>query len=663
MRHSVKSAPPPNGDVREFVMSDDSVDRAGDVIEQSGWDLSTFQQKDKFNPIALFNHRPDYVIGSWADVRVEGNRLIGRFMPAAPGTSEIADSVRKLIEQGILRATSVGFEPKEQEPLNEKANAVYGPFRFKRQSLLECSVVSVPANPQAVAVARSLNISNETISRVFGEHAEARRRDWTATGEHAVSKSINGRPRTMNANITPSQRIEYTQHELNDRRDRLAELNGAEVFDVDAAEKLNSEIDGFERALSVMKAAEARMGLTATTAMTSYTPPASNLKVIAPAVTSPAINRKPLGQPEINGLDLWSRCAAIGVVAHAMRVHPDLVREQVFGNDEITKAGFNLATKAASAAATTTVTGWAAELVQPTFAEMMPTLLPESVYGPLSAKGLRLTFGRFGAINIPTRAITPTIAGSFVGEGQPIPVRQGLFTTQQLLPKAMKVISTWTREMDIHSIPQISALIREAIQQDTSVAIDSILLDTGAKTSVRPAGLRNGISGLTPTAGGGFTALVGDLKALIGAVNTATNNNLRNPVWLMNPVQKVSIGFIQPTTATPLFPFASQVENDMLLGYPIIDSGTVPAGTVIFMDAADYVSATDDSPKFDVSDSATLHMEDTTPLNIGTAGSPATVAAPSQSMFQTDCIALRMVLPMDWLMRRASLAWVAAVTW
>ena len=92
-------------------------------------------------------------------------------------------------------------------------------------------------------------------------------------------------------------------------------------------------------------------------------------------------------------------------------------------------------------------------------------------------------------------------------------------------------------------------------------------------------------------------------------------------------------------------------------------SGTVTAATIIFLDAADYVSATDDSPRFEVSDTATLHMEDTTPLNIGTAGSPATVAAPSQSMFQTDCLALRMILPMDWLMRRAALAWVAAVTW
>jgi hypothetical protein len=612
------------------------------------------------------------VIGSWADVRVQGNRLIGRFMPLQPGTSELADSVRKMIEQNVLRATSVGFEPKEQEPLNDKASPVYGPFRFKRQALLECSIVSVPANPNAVAIARSLKIPDRILSLTFGEQAEPGQEKLVPIGKHAVMKDhIKGH--TTMTTITPSQRIEHTQHELNDRRDQLAALNGAEVFDVDTAEKLNTEIDGFERALSVMKAAETRMGLSTgistSTAMATYTPPASyasgnNLKVVAPStITAPAINRRPLGQPEVNGLDLWSRCAAIGVVAHAMRMHPEMVLEKVFGNDEITKAGFSLATKAASAAANTTVTGWAAELVQPTFAEMMPTLFPESVYGPLSPMGLRLTFGRYGAINIPTRAITPTIAGSFVGEGQPIPVRQGLFTTQQLLPKNMKVISTWTREMDLHSIPQVSALIREAIQQDTSVAIDSVLLDTNAKTTVRPAGLRNGISGLTATTGGGFAALVGDLKQLIGAVNTATNNNLRNPVWLMNPVQKVSIGFVQPTSATPLFPFAAQMENDMLLGYPVIDSGTVPAGVVIFMDAADFVSATDDTPKFDVSDSATLHMEDTTPLNIGTAGSPATVAAPSQSMFQTDCIALRMVLPMDWLMRRASLAWTSAVTW
>ena len=96
----------------------------------------------------------------------------------------------------------------------------------------------------------------------------------------------------------------------------------------------------------------------------------------------------------------------------------------------------------------------------------------------------------------------------------------------------------------------------------------------------------------------------------------------------------------------------------------MIQSCTVPAGTVIAIDAADYISIEGDSPRFEVSDQAMLHMEDTNPLHIGTAGTPATVAAPVQSMFQTDCIALKMVLPMNWAMARTGvIAWMAAVTW
>jgi hypothetical protein len=57
-------------------------------------------------------------------------------------------------------------------------------------------------------------------------------------------------------------------------------------------------------------------------------------------------------------------------------------------------------------------------------------------------------------------------------------------------------------------------------------------------------------------------------------------------------------------------------------------------------------------------------MEDTTPLNIGTAGSPATVAAPTQSMFQTAQIAVRMLANVTWAMRRAGMVqYMTGVNW
>jgi HK97 family phage major capsid protein len=275
---------------------------------------------------------------------------------------------------------------------------------------------------------------------------------------------------------------------------------------------------------------------------------------------------------------------------------------------------------------------------------------------------LRLNFGRAGVISVPTRAATPTIAGSFVAEGAPIPVRQGAFTSQSFTPKKMAVISTFTREISEHSTPAIEGLIRDAMQEDTTVALDTVLLDTTAASSVRPAGIRNGVSGLTATTGGGFDAVVGDLKAFVAALITASNGNLRQPVWIMNEIQALALATTQNNGGD--FPFAAEINNNRFQGYPVIMSSTVTAGMVILVDAADFVAIEGGAPRFDVSDQATIHMEDTTPLAIGTAGTPTVVAAPVRSMFQTDSVALRMIMDINWGLRRAGVvAWATGVTW
>ena len=64
-------------------------------------------------------------------------------------------------------------------------------------------------------------------------------------------------------------------------------------------------------------------------------------------------------------------------------------REKVYGDDEATKVVCDLTLKAASAPAMTTVAGWAAELVQQIVTDLMPTLLPSSVYPSLSSMGLQ----------------------------------------------------------------------------------------------------------------------------------------------------------------------------------------------------------------------------------------------------------------------------------
>jgi len=637
----------------EFILSDATPDRMGDVIEPDGWDLNNFRK----NPIALFNHKADFPIGRWIRLRTENGALRSHLHLAPKGTSARIDEIRALVDAGILRAVSVGFLPIKSEPLTKGGG---GGLRFRQTELVECSLVSIPANPNALAIAKSLNISRDTVAMVFagkGNTRDQRNERRGFNGGQAESPPVR-----KNRIMSPlTKRIEDTQQRIVRWQDELAkhldEIDDENVTDEDLAttQDYNKKIATQQAALKLLIESEAA------NAKTSGDDDGNTRTVI-----SKSGERRPftLAAKKIEPLEFLVRAGTVRALARSLNQPVDAVRQMVYGDDEATKVICDLTLKAASAPAMTTVVGWAAELVQQINADLMPSLLPSSVYPKLSSMGLKLTFGRNGRISVPTRAATPTVSGSFVGEGAPIPVRQAAFTSTLMTPKKMAVITTWTREMDEHSVPAIEGLLRNAITEDTAISIDTILLDANPATTIRPAGLRNGVVGLTPTAGGGFNALVGDIKGLTGSVLTATNGNIRSLVFIMNPQQALSIGFIQPPVPGGIFPFAAEISNNRLMGYAVIQSGTVPLGTVICMDAADYVSVTGDTPRFEISDQATLHMEDTAPQHIGAAGTPAVVAAPAVSMFQTDSMALRLILPMNWAVRRAGVvAWVAGVTW
>lgn len=143
----------------EFCMSDQTRDRHGDEIVASGWDLAEFKR----NPIALANHDPSFVIGKWTNIRVEGGRLLGHLQLAPEGTSQRIDEVSKLVRAGFLKSCSVGFIPIDYEELPS------GGRRYKKQRLIECSVVSTPSNPSALTTekARKLGVSETVIQRIL----------------------------------------------------------------------------------------------------------------------------------------------------------------------------------------------------------------------------------------------------------------------------------------------------------------------------------------------------------------------------------------------------------------------------------------------------------------------------------------------------------------
>ena len=147
----------------EFCASDESVDSYGDVVRADGWELTRYKK----NPIVLFQHQNSVPVGISTRVWQDGKKLMARIKLAAEGTSPFIDTLRKLLEQKIIRAVSVGFLPLEEKYIRDESNDRVTGYEFIRQELLEISLVSVPANPNALSQAKSLSIPSMHLERVF----------------------------------------------------------------------------------------------------------------------------------------------------------------------------------------------------------------------------------------------------------------------------------------------------------------------------------------------------------------------------------------------------------------------------------------------------------------------------------------------------------------
>lgn len=629
----------------EYVLSDETVDRYGDVIMASGWQLGEFKR----NPIALFNHDKMSIIGTWEHVRIEGKRLLGRLVLAKSGTGPLVDYVRALVAQGILKAVSVGFKDIETEPLSKDSDPYFGPFRYLKSLLVESSLVAVPANPNALQVSRSFSLTAEQKALITGKPAfRDDRADPAVRGKTARALPTGSKP-----HMKLSAKITAAQAELNTLRDTLTAL--VEKDDPTEAEQaqideLNERIPALVKDIEKMQTTERSLAIKIggeggdgghQQQQQRHTPEAQRPFAVA--------------KKKIEPLDHMVRMFAVTFRAFVKQEQVEVSRQKMYGDDEATM----WFVRAVVNPAFTTVPGWAMELVQTAIGEFMDLLRPESVFPIVRDKGSSFTFDRNGGIiKIPARAPTPNLAGAWVGEGQPIPVRRIGLTSVSLGPKKLGVISDFSQELADYSTPNIEAVIRQAMAEDTAGVIDTNLVDDVAATAVRPAGLRAGVAVTPPSAATDPTAaMIADLRALVGAI--VTNNGGRDVVVLMNTMQAMGINF----AVTPngfLFPSADDAGRRFNVTFA--SSNTIPPKMVIAVDAADFSSAAGAAPEYSVSNQATVHEEDTSPLPIVDGAGAA--AKPVRSYWQTDTVGIRMRLPLNWAMRRAGMvAWTENVLW
>lgn len=129
----------------EVIMTSGALDRHGETVNPDGWVFDNYM----LNPVVLYAH--DYSslpIGLVNEIRRDGDKWIAKGVFAPEDASPMAGYVKKLYKAGFIKTVSVGFMPLE---LDANYNSI-------RQELLELSFVPVPANPEALSLAKKLGL-------------------------------------------------------------------------------------------------------------------------------------------------------------------------------------------------------------------------------------------------------------------------------------------------------------------------------------------------------------------------------------------------------------------------------------------------------------------------------------------------------------------------
>jgi len=149
-----------------FIGSDASIDRDGDTLSLDGWDVKNYMN----NPVVLYGHNYNgFPVAKTNSINIDrrtGKMFFDIYFPTIKELSSnpetpsdqalTVDAIYCMAKAGLLNAVSVGFKGIDYTPSSTGRD-------FTKQELLEISIVPIPANPNAVAVLRSANVSDTVL--------------------------------------------------------------------------------------------------------------------------------------------------------------------------------------------------------------------------------------------------------------------------------------------------------------------------------------------------------------------------------------------------------------------------------------------------------------------------------------------------------------------
>jgi HK97 family phage prohead protease len=165
-----------------FRITDESKDRHGTIIKMDGWDLSAFRN----SPAVFYQHlshsdNPDHALGTGELIVKDGSiDMVVNFEPE--DLNPLAHKLARKIDFGTISMVSVGFNPSEWSWGNKDRAEDPDTLYFRKQELLEVSIVHIGSNKNA----HNKMIDQETI----GEFVKMARAERTIETQKEIIEDI-----------------------------------------------------------------------------------------------------------------------------------------------------------------------------------------------------------------------------------------------------------------------------------------------------------------------------------------------------------------------------------------------------------------------------------------------------------------------------------------
>lgn len=621
-------------------------DRVGDIVEPMGVAFK--------NPMPLLhqhNHRAPVGTVTFDKPTDKGITFEARLpIIVSDDTGDLksrVDTAWAEVKLGLVRGVSIGFRAKEYSFMDD------GGIRFTQSEVLELSLVTVPAN--ADAVIQTIKSIDAPLLAETGKTAEVITRP--AVAGKLKSKS-NPRPKEGNKVKTLAERIAELTETAKTKSDRMAEImnkSAEEGRSTDAAEQeefdtLEGELEALNGDIKRLRVLEAQEVAAAKpvnkTAAGIIIPPRAAVTVKAP---SPEKGIRFAQMVKCLVLGMKTGQDAVGIAAARYKDDP-IVQNVV---------------KAAVAAASTGNSTWAGALVgdeTSVYADFVEFLRPQTILGKFGSGGIPSL--RRVPFRVPLLAQTSGGAAQWVGEGKAKPLTKFDFTRTTLEPLKTAAIAVLTMEVVRDSSPSADTLVRDGLADAIRERLDLDFIDPdkAASAGVSPASILNGVAPIGST-GSSADAVRDDITALLGAF-IAGNNPPSSGVLLMSSMTALRLSTMRNPLGQKEFPDIN-LAGGVLEGLPVITSEYMTqfadsSGEIIaLINASDIYFADEGEVNIDSSREASLEMSDT-PAHNSTTPTPAQLV----SLWQTNSVALRAERTLNWMRRRAvSVAWLNDVNY